>query len=136
MSKLSDHLAKAHELMATHHRAMSKCHGEAMGKAVAGNPEHTFHKSAMTAHDAAAEQHDRMCQECSKVAADELNKVASPELEKRLAHLENSLVPNRVSAVTPTALGVTAVPRGGQRSMNEARPAVPVQFEKLVSIEE
>lgn len=134
MSTLREHLKKAHESIATHHRTMSKCHGDAMGKAVAGNPEHEFHKGARAAHDAAADAHDQMCQECMKVTGDELNKNTA-DLVKRLEHLENTIQPTRVSAVAPNAPGVRAVPRAGQQPIPD-RPNVPIQFEKLVAIEE
>jgi hypothetical protein len=124
-----------------------------MGKAVAGDPQHTFHKEAKGHHDAAAEDqdafaedqdsraayHDQMAEECSKagkVAGDaDLNKAASPEFEKRLAHLEKTVVPTKISGVVPTVPGVTAVPRAGQRPVGD-RPAVATQFSKLVEIEE
>jgi hypothetical protein len=120
MNRVSEHLAKDHQAASSFHRMMAKCHGEAMGKAVAGNPEHTFHKSAVAAHEQAADHHDQMCEECQKVIASDLQK----------------LQPTNVSAVAPTAPGVTAVPRAGQRPIEEAKPVVEAQFAKLLTVDE
>src|SRR5713226_10393122 len=82
---------------------MSKCHAEAMGKAVAGNPEHDFHKSAKAIHDEAAIQHDALGEECQKaISADDLRK-------------SQALEPTLVSAVTPDR--PRAIPRYGQREV-------------------
>lgn len=121
MNRVSEHLAKDHQEASSFHRTMAECHKVALGKAVSGNPEHEFHKSAMAAHNAAADHHDQMCEECQKVIASDLQKVQ----------------PTLVSAVTPTAPGVRAVPRAGQRSIEEAtKPAVEAQFAKLVAVDE
>jgi hypothetical protein len=113
------HLQKAHEVLAEHHRRMSKIHGAAMGKAVAGDPTHEFHKAAVAAHNTAAENHDSMCDACAKAIGDELDK----------------LVPTNVSGVTPTAPGIRAVPRAGQRQDPEKLEVEP-EFAKLVAIPE
>ena len=120
MSKVSEHLAGLHKAASSFHRTMTKCHGDAMGKAVAGNSEHDFHKAAAAAHEQAADQHDQMCEECSKAIVADLNK----------------LVPTNVSAVTPTPPGVRAVPRAGQRPIEEAKPVVEAQFAKLLTVDE
>jgi hypothetical protein len=117
--RVSEDLAKFHQAASTHHRSMSKLHGDAMGKAVDGNPEHQFHKGAAAAHSAAADSHDEMCQACHKATADSLNK----------------MVPTQVSAVTPTPPGVRAVPRFGQREVPEKANVDP-QFAKLVAVDE
>jgi hypothetical protein len=146
MRKTHAGLAGAHRANAEHHRIMSKCHGAAMGKAVAGDPQHMFHKSAKEAHDTAAEDqdsraayHDQMaedCEESKKVAGDsDLSKGAS-DLLRRLEIVENTVVPSRVHGVTPNAPGITAVPRAGSRPMPTEKPNVPIEFEKLVVIEE
>ncbi len=49
-------------------------------------------------------------------------------------HIENQVSSTRVSGVTPDAPGVRAVPRYGAREA--PRPEVPLQFSKLVEIEE
>jgi hypothetical protein len=138
--------------VAEHHRAMSKCHGAAMGKAVAGDPQHTFHKEAKGHDDAAAEAHDafaedqdsrsayheQMAEECSKaakVAGDADLSKGSPELLRRLEIVEGTIIPTKISALTPTAPGVRAVPRAGQRAFAD-KPVVATQFSKLVEIEE
>src|SRR5579862_6672240 len=121
MSKVSEHLVGLHKTESSYHRSAAKYHGEAMGKAVAGNPEHAFHKSAVAAHEQAADQHDQMCEECQKVIASDLQK----------------LQPTLVSAVAPDAPGVRAVPRAGQRPIEEAtKPQVEAQFAKLVAVDE
>jgi hypothetical protein len=119
MATVKQHLMKAHQTIAEHHRAMSKCHGDAMGKSVAGDAMHNFHKAAAAVHDQAAEQHDAMCQECEKAIASDMNKV----------------VPTNVSAVVPTYPGVTAVPRAGQREIPEKANVDP-QFAKIVVVDE
>jgi hypothetical protein len=97
---------------------MMECHGAAMGKAVAGDPMHAFHKAAYAAHEEAANAHDQMCQECEKASESDLQK----------------LVPTRVSAVTPTA-PVTPVLRHGQRTIPLSETVDP-QFAKLVAVDE
>jgi len=138
-------LAGGYRANAMFHRGMSKCHGAAMGKAVAGDAQHTFHKEAKQMHDDAASDqdqraayHDDMgekCEQAKKVAGDADLSKASNDLLRRLEIVENTVQPTRVSAVTPTAPGVNAVPRAGQRQFME-KPVVPVQFAKLVEIEE
>src|ERR1700733_12075288 len=145
MRKTDVDLAGGHRATAEHYRAMSKCHGTAMWEPVAGDPQHTFHKAAKEAYDAAAEDqdsraayHDDMgekCEQAKKVAGDGDLSKASNDLLRRLEIVENTVQPTRVSAVTPTAPGVNAVPRAGQRQFME-KPVVPVQFAKLVEIEE
>jgi hypothetical protein len=114
-----EHLKTAHAAIAAHHRAMVSCHQSAMSKeAVAGDPMHEFHKSAAAAHETAATQHDEMCNECSKAADGDLNKI----------------VPDGVSKVTPNAPGIRMVPRAGQ----QVPPAVPLapQFAKFLTTED
>lgn len=130
------------------HGMMSKCHGDAMGKAVAGDAMHDFHTVSKAGHDAMAtdreqraEYHDdrgaecdELMEECEKVfGSGDLSKAAADGVLKRLAHLENQVIPSRISGVTPTA--PRAVPRYGAQPLPE-RPNVPIQFEKLVTIEE
>jgi hypothetical protein len=81
----------------------------------------TYHKAAM--------------EECSKATGDEFSKGASDDLVKRIAALENTVIPTNVHAVIPNRPGITAVPRAGQREI-PARPEVPIQFEHLVRVEE
>jgi hypothetical protein len=127
---------------AEHHRNMSNFHKAALGKAVGDD----FHKCAKAEHDdmatdreTRAKYHDDMMSECDKAlkasTADDLNKNAPDDLVKRVTALENSIVPTRVSAIAPENPSLRAVTRTGQRPISD-RPAVPVQFEKLVSIEE
>jgi hypothetical protein len=144
MRKTHAGIAGGHRATAEHYRMMSKCHGAAMGKAVAGDPQHTFHKAAKETYDAAAEDqdgraayHDAMgekCEQAKKVAGDADLSKGSSDLLKRLEIVENSLVPTKVSGVAPTNPNIRAVPRAGMRDVSE-RPNVPVQFEKLIAIE-
>ena len=117
------HLQKAHSAIAEFHQNMSKCHNSAMSKEGMGVDEKTFHKSAAAAHDEAANVHTQLCDECLKAAA-------ADELAK-----SQRLVPTNVSAVTPTAPGIRAVPRAGQRVEPEKIEVEP-EFAKLISIEE
>ena len=48
----------------------------------------------------------------------------------------NKLQPTNISAVVPDAPGVRAVPRAGQRSVEEAKPQVEARFAKLVAVDE
>jgi hypothetical protein len=131
---------------AEHHRNMSNIHKAELGKAVAVDSNHDFHKCAKAEHDdmatdreTRAKYHDDMMSECDKalkaLTADDLNKNASDDLVKRVTALENTVIPTRVSAVVPTVPGVTAVPRAGQRPYMD-RPIVATQFQKLVEVEE
>lgn len=78
---------------------------------------HEFHKNAIAAHEAAADQHDALSQECEKAITSDLSK----------------LVPTQVTAINPNP-EVRSIPRVGQREVPE-RPNVPPQFAKLVSVE-
>jgi hypothetical protein len=100
-------MATVREHLEQFHSEMSKCHTAAMGKSA--EPE--FHKAAAAVHDAFKEA-------CAKAASDELEKARS------------QVVPTRVSAVTPTPPGVTAVPRAGQRQLGKT---VDPEFASLVS---
>lgn len=144
MRKTHAGIAGGHRAAAEFHRTMSKCHDGAVSKATKDDPQHTFHKSAKEAHDAAAadqdsraEYHDQMgekCEQAKKVAGDQDLSKGSSDLLKRLEILEGTIIPTKISAVTPNAPGVTAVPRAGMRSLGE-KPNVPTAFEKLVAIE-
>ncbi len=48
----------------------------------------------------------------------------------------NTIVPTNVSAVVPTAPDITAVPRHGQPSAVAVKPNVPLEFEKLFTVDE
>jgi hypothetical protein len=117
---MKEHLARTHAAIAEHHRAMAKCHSEAMGKAA--DAQRTFHKTAQAHHEAAAEEHDGLCQECEKAAAAE-------ELAK------NQVVPSRVSAVAPPP-NLRSIPRFGHPEAAAGPANVPMQFQKLVQVDE
>jgi hypothetical protein len=143
MGKVSDHLKKFHQHAAEHHGELAECYGKIAGFGKTGKSDmkdkdgeslaECLQKIADT-HEAAAEFHRGMMEECSKVASDDLNKGTS-ELLKRLEQLEGQVVPSRISGVAPENPNVRAVPRFGAREI-PAKPNVPVQFEKLVAIED
>jgi hypothetical protein len=141
MGRVADHLKKFHQHAAEHHGELAKCYGKvaSFGKAAKsqmkdgeGDSLAECLQKIADMHSDASEFHKEMMAACEKVAGDDLNKGTS-DLLKRLEHLENRIEPTRISAVTPTAPGVRAVPRAGQPSLSE-RPNVPVQFEHLVKI--
>jgi hypothetical protein len=108
------------------HTAMADAHETSAEDFQKENSEHIHHTAAAAAHRKGADNCAECMAECSKVVWSDLFKAAErPEP-----------VASPISAVTPTLPGVTAVPRAGQRPMNEGRPNVPVQFEKLIVIEE
>ncbi len=144
MGKLSERLARAHGQLADRCDTVDKCLGKIIGMAKAsksdpkpddedglcGNLE-----KIRSAFAAGAKFHREEMTECSKISDGDLTKGTS-DLVKRIEHIENTLVPTRVSAVTPNAPGVTPVPRTGMRPIgNGERPNVPTQFEKLIAIE-
>lgn len=144
MGKIADHLKTVHEHLVGHHSELAKSYHElsSLGKAakskmrdeeiVSDKITQCLGKIAAT-HQATAQFHKDMMGESSKVTGDELSKNGS-DLVKRLEILESTIIPTKVSAITPNAPGVTAVPRAGQRAFSE-KPNVPVAFEKLVAIE-
>jgi len=117
MPTVRQHLAKAHEAMAAHHQEMSRCHTAAMTKTT--DHEQEFHKGAAAAHDAAAESHLAMCDACAKAVDGDLAKLQP--------------MPFGISLVTPTPLGVTAVPRAGQKPVAKAQ--VDEEFVHLTRVE-
>ena len=114
MATVREHLKTAHAAMAEHHRNMASCHGEAMGKA--DDPHHAFHKSAKAEHEAAAQTHDDMCNECAKAAESDLNKIQP--------------LPHGFSRVAPTH---TPVPRTGAPPLQV--PAVDDEFSKALGLD-
>jgi hypothetical protein len=118
--------------MADEHNAMQKAAGTAdahHGRMAA------FHQHKAHTHEQSAADLREAAEKCKKAADDELGKNTG-DLAKRLERLENTIIPTGISRVTPNAPGVTAVPRAGSRPMPSEKPNVPIQFEKLVSIEE
>jgi hypothetical protein len=123
-----EHLGKAHGMIAEtlrddaqHHRDSAENHKTAMGKAVAGNPEHEYHKAQHAEHtanaarlDEQAAAHEAECEACSKATEDELNK----------------LVPSNFSIVTPNAPNIRAVPRAGQKDVST--PQLEPAFAKIL----
>jgi hypothetical protein len=123
MSKVSEHFAKFHGSESTFLRGLCKLCDDAMGKmdkAVAGGQVHAALKAAKNMLEARASEHDGMLEECNKVIESDLQK----------------LVPTNISVVTPDAPGVRAVPRAGQRSVEEAKLAIDPQFAKLIAVDE
>jgi hypothetical protein len=111
-------LCRCLKAMADDHKALSEASGECAAD-----------------HLTLAKFHAEKMEECAKAAGDDDLGKSSGDLIRRLDALENTVVPTRISAVVPTAPGVTAVPRAGQRQFMEM-PVVATQFSKLVEIEE
>jgi hypothetical protein len=118
--------------MADEHSAMQKASGTADSH---HGRMRDLHQHKANTHEQSAKDYRDAAAKCTKAAGDDdLEKGTTSDLLKRIERIENTIQPTRVSAVTPTAPGVTAVPRAGQCSIGD-RPNVPVQFEKLVAIE-
>jgi hypothetical protein len=118
--------------MGDEHHAMQKSSGSA-ADAHHGRMR-DFHYSNARTHKDTAANFRAAAEKCSKAdGTDDLSKATS-DLLRRLEVLEGTIIPTKMSAITPTAPGVTAVPRAGMRSFGE-KPNVPVAFEKLVAIE-
>lgn len=136
-------LTKTHFVReATHHALVTKCH-----RAIASGAEKCMSKAAKSdlknldlegldeflqvfieTHNALGDEHAEMAEHCAKCAkaADEAEKAAADDL--------NKIVPHRVSAVAPTAPGITMVPRFGSPPLQKA--AVDSQFSKLLELDE
>jgi hypothetical protein len=145
MGRVSDHLKGFHKSAMERCDTVSKFVGKLanMSKAAKSDlkPDDdedgicgTLQKIADAFADGAS-YHKSAMMECEKSMDAEFTKAAPADFEKRLTHLEGQIVPTRVSAVIPDRPGVRAVPRAGQPAFSE-KPNVPVQFEKLVAIEE
>lgn len=144
MGRVSDHLKGFHKSAMERCDTVSKCVGKLAGMAKASKSDmkdgdedglcSTLQKISDAFADGAS-YHKSAMMECEKSMDVEFSKAASPDMEKRLSALENTIVPSRVSAIAPNAPGIRAVPRAGQQPIPE-RPNVPIQFEKLVAIEE
>jgi hypothetical protein len=117
--------------LADEHRNMQK-------SSSAGDAHHgrmaDLHQHKAHTHGENAVNFRAAAEKCTKTSDDELGK-SSIAVIRRLDALENAVVPTRISAVVPDAPGVRAVPRAGQRPFTD-NAVVPVQFAKLVEIEE
>jgi hypothetical protein len=146
MSKLSEHLASHHKVAAAHHAGMEKLHrsiaavhsGLHKESGVTGDEDSpnaqlaAHHDGLADMHKAHAAHHSSMMEAYAKtVESDDLNKL----LEKISEKIGDRLVPTQVSAVLPNRPGVTLVPRGGQQPV-PVKPNVPLEFEKLVMVDE
>jgi hypothetical protein len=63
------------------------------------------------------------------------DKIREMVLKGVAAALGDKVIPDAISRVTPTLPGLRAVPRAGQQAVPE-KPNVPLEFEKLVSVED
>lgn len=145
MGTMKEHLAGFHKHAAEHHGTLHECYKtlSTFGKSAKsemkpdkdGNDLCDTLEEIAECHKAAAAYHANAMEECSKSMDPEFSKAASPEFEKRLSAIENRIEPTRISAVAPNRPGITAVPRAGQPAFSE-KPNVPIQFSKLVEIEE
>lgn len=123
MSKVSEHLDKFHGSESAFLRGLGKLCDDAMGKmdkAVAGGQVHAALKAAKNMLEARASEHDGYREECQKAIVADMNK----------------LQPTNISAVVPDAPGVKAVPRAGQRPVEEGKLAIDPQFAKLIAVDE
>ena len=57
-------------------------------------------------------------------------------LEQMTSALGNKIVPDNVRGMIPNFPSITAVPRTGQRQLNQDKVEVPLEFEKLFSIDD
>jgi hypothetical protein len=130
MATVRKHLAAFHERAAADHTTMAKCFSKLAGYSKAAKSEMKDGEPMMglgeclttiaNTHEAAAAFHKEAMSECMKAAEADMNK----------------LVPSSVSMIAPeTNSGVRAVLRAGQQPIT-AKPDVPVQFEKFISVEE
>ena len=122
--KLQDTAQKFLKAQHTFHKTAAASHETSAGDFERDSSEHAHHSTMAAAHTAAADSCLACMEECSKVVWSDLFKAAE----------RAEPVASPISAVTPTLPGVTAVPRAGQRQFE--KPVVPVQFAKLVEIEE
>jgi hypothetical protein len=119
-SRVRDFHTKAagfHSTMARAHSDMAKADGMSEG-------DSDFHHTAADAHTVMGEYHLQCC------------KSVDSDFEKAFGSAGDRMMPmpEGLSVITPTAPGVTAVPRAGQR--NIAAPQVDEAFRKLVMIDE
>jgi hypothetical protein len=122
--KLQDTAQKFLKGQYAFHTAMADAHEASAEDFQKESSEHTHHTTAAAANRATANNCAECMAECSKVVWSDLFKAERAEP-----------VAPPISAVAPTAPGVTAVPRAGQRAFAE-KPVVPTQFSKLIEIEE
>jgi len=95
-----------------------------------------MHKAQVA--DGGESMHGQLADECDKRAdMHEAHQAFHSECAKA-AHAADlaKAVPTNVSAVAPDAPGIRAVPRAGQRPIEEAKPQVEAQFAKLVAVDE
>jgi hypothetical protein len=121
MAKVSEHLLDLHQKACADRTEAINNHQSAMEEEKAmGSGQRSFHKAEIARHQKALDYHTAKMEECSKAIISDMNKVQ----------------PTLVSAVAPDAPGIKAVPRAGQRPIEEAKPQVEAQFAKLVAVDE
>jgi hypothetical protein len=119
MSRVSEHLHAMHKF---HHEGRGEAianHTAALEKAMAMEPNGmvtTLLKAEIARHQKAQVYHGEAMTECEKATADHLNK----------------LQPTQISGIVPDV--PRPVPRFGQPV--PAKPNVPIEFEKVFSIED
>jgi hypothetical protein len=135
MSKVSEF----HKVYHAEHEKLATSHAVEMSHYPEGSHQHEHHKTKHESHTRLRDYHHK---EMNKAVADEMNKVdtvpTALEDVVRATFLKmfgNTLVPTAVSAVAPTAPGIRAVPRGGERPV-PVTPNVPLEFAKLVAVDE
>jgi hypothetical protein len=115
-------------------RTIAKLHRR-LGKAADGDE----HNKLAEEHEKRADMHKNRAESYRagatfhRVSADACEKAA----QDTLAKAGDRIIPDQVSSVIRTFPDLMAVPRTGQRPIEEADKAnVPVEFEKLVSIDD
>jgi hypothetical protein len=116
---VKEHFAKSQ----AQHQALSDAHND-LGDAC----EKEGLESCAKAARVCAKVHGERAAHYKAMAGDAAEKAIADELNKGRAALE----PTRVSGVTPTPPGITAVPRAGQKPLEKT---VDPDFEHLVKID-
>jgi hypothetical protein len=143
MSTVRGHLQEVHTRLASHHIAKAK-HHKAMAthfrkfhKAMEddGDGMDSFENIA-SAHDEISGEHEDCAQfhvDCAKSLSGDGEPSAKAFGMDSSARRTASIAPDRISGVAPEA--PRAVPRAGAPTI-PARPEVPLEFEKLVAVDD
>jgi hypothetical protein len=105
-----------------HHSVGAEAHKTMLDNCEKDSPEADFHKTMCESHLATGEK-------CARAAMS--FKTDSDAMGKAFDALE----PSNISGVAPAPPGVRMVPRAGAPAQSDRAP-VPLQFEKMVSVED
>jgi len=103
--------------------SMGKAHDDGLAKLA---------EAVAAEHSGMSEEHTQMADDCAKCAKSIFDAFKAEEPDE-LQKARGNLMPTEVSAVAPTAPGLTMVPRAGQRIESGVR--VPKEFAHLTKIE-